>query len=85
MIIDINNSYLYWVKYSFLKKEYILFQNDDQRDNWLKHNKHKFGKVELKNIQKIIKYKKVHICNMITLTKERELLTKIMELLENGN
>ena len=85
MIIDINDSYLYWVKYSFLKKEYILFQNYDQRDNWLKHNKHKFGKVELKNIQKIIKYKKVHICNMITLTKERELLTKIMELLENGN
>lgn len=84
MIIDINDSYLYWVKY-FLKKEYILFQNDDQRDNWLKHNKHKFGKVELKNIQKIIKYKKVHICNMITLTKERELLTKIMEILENGN
>ena len=84
MIIDINDSYLYWVKY-FFKKEYILFQNDDQRDNWLEHNKHKFGKVELKNIQKVIKYKKIHICNIITLTKERELLAKIMEQLENGN
>lgn len=32
-----------------------------------------------------IKYKKVHICTAITLTKERELLTEIMEQLENGN
>lgn len=84
MIIDINDSYLYWVKY-FLKKEYIIFQNNDQRDNWLKYNKHKFGKVESKDIIKVIKYKKVHICTTITLTKERELLTEIMEQLKNGN
>ena len=45
----------------------------------------KFGKVESKDIIKVIKYKKVHICTAITLTKERELLTEIMDQLENGN
>lgn len=57
MIIDISDSNLYWVKY-FFKKEYILFQNDDQRDIWLEHNKHKFGKVELKISKKLSNIKK---------------------------
>lgn len=62
-----------------------MFTSDEQRDCWLERNQYKFGKVELKDILKIIKHKKIHTCTLITLKEERELLTKILERFINGN